>query len=205
MWWHKTTDNDKVLAFLIPTEIMNRPFESTDFVDLFILIIEDIESILSIVRFSCWIIISLKLHEELIWSGTKLYNNLFSLFDAFLVEGVFGFMSEENQISRVGFFVQKESSNHKIISFTNFANFKEFDGTRLKLSLQLPIRIVYFNDLRVVTETFLIVRCESNKWVTLFQEVVCCSVLFKFNYLLHCWKRINECFSFIGVYFVKDL
>lgn len=205
MWWHKTTDNDEVLALLIPTEIMNRPFESTNFVDLFILIIEDIESILSIVRFSCWIIISLELHEELVRSGTKLYNNFFSLLDTFLVEGVFGLMSEENQISRVCLFVQKESSNHIIISFTNFANFKEFDGTRLKLSLQLPIRIVNFNDFRVVTETFLIVRCESNKWVTLFQEVVCCSVLFEFNYLLHCWKRINECFSFIGVYFVKDL
>lgn len=114
-------------------------------------------------------------------------------------------MCEENQISRVVLFVQKESSDHVTVFFTNFADFKEFNGTRVKLSLQLPIRIVNFNNFGVVSETFLIVRCESNEWVTLFQEVVCCSVLFKFDYFLHCWKRINKCFSFIGVDFVKDL
>lgn len=42
MWWHKTTDKDKVLSLLIPTEIMDGSFESIYFVNLFILIVEDI-------------------------------------------------------------------------------------------------------------------------------------------------------------------
>lgn len=107
MWWHKTTDNDKVLSFLVPAEIMNRPFKSVNFINFFILIVEDIESILSIVRFSCGIIVGLKLHKELVWSRTELKNDFFGLFNAFLVEWVFGLMSEEYQISGVVLFVQK--------------------------------------------------------------------------------------------------
>lgn len=96
MWWHKTTDNDKVLSLLIPTEIMDGSFESIHFVDFFILIVEDIEPIFSIVRFSCGIIVGLKLHKEFVWSWTELKNDFFSLFYAFLVERVFRLMCEEN-------------------------------------------------------------------------------------------------------------
>lgn len=105
MWRHKTTDYDKVLSLLIPTEIMNRSLESIDFVDLFILIIEYIQTIFTIVRLTCGIIVSLKFHKEFVRGGTELKDNLFSFFDILLIERFLRLMIKENNISRVGLFV----------------------------------------------------------------------------------------------------
>lgn len=49
MRWHKPTDYYKILTFRIPTKIMDRPFKSINFINFFILIIKNIQSILTIV------------------------------------------------------------------------------------------------------------------------------------------------------------
>ena len=63
---HKTTDHNEVLPFGVPTEIMERSLESIDLVNLPILIVEYVKPIFAIIRFACWIVVSLKLHQELI-------------------------------------------------------------------------------------------------------------------------------------------
>ncbi len=62
MGWHEPTDHDEVLAFGVPAKIMDWPFESLDFVDFLVLVVEYIETIFSIVGFSCRVIVSLKFH-----------------------------------------------------------------------------------------------------------------------------------------------
>ena len=49
MGGHELTDDNKVLSLRIPTEIVNRAFESLDFVDFSVLVVEDVQSILSVV------------------------------------------------------------------------------------------------------------------------------------------------------------
>ena len=85
---------------------MKRTFGCCDFVDFLILIIEDIQAVLSVIGFACWVVVSLQLHQELVGSGTELELDLLGLFYGLLVKGLVGLIGKELDLARVVLLVQ---------------------------------------------------------------------------------------------------
>lgn len=124
---HKSTDHNKVFAFVVPAEIVEWPFESIDLVYFFVLVIENVQSVFSVIRLSSGVVIGLKLHQELVGCGTELEFDLFCLFDGFLIERVFRILVEKINGSRVGLFVEEQSRNHEVVVLANFAYLEKFN------------------------------------------------------------------------------
>jgi len=56
---HESTDDNKILTFRIPTEIVDWTLESVYFIYLSALVVENVQPILSVVGFACWVVVSL--------------------------------------------------------------------------------------------------------------------------------------------------
>ena len=136
---HKSADDDKVLAFSIPTKIMNRSFEGFNFIDFSVLIVEYVKTVFFIVEFSSWVVVGLKFHEKFMGRETKSQFNFFSFFDGLLIKRLFGFMRDKFNYAKIVFFVKEERGDQVMIVFADFAYFKKFHRARIQLSLQFPV------------------------------------------------------------------
>ncbi len=106
--WHEATDNNKILTFMVPTEIMDRTLESLNFIDFAVFVVENIQTILTVVGFTGGIVVGLELHEELVGLGAETKLDLLCFLDCFFVEGLWRLMGKKSHQSRVALLVEKQ-------------------------------------------------------------------------------------------------
>lgn len=163
---HKPTDNNEILTLGIPAEVVKGAFEGSYFVDLLVLVIKNVQTVLTVIWLARGVIVSLELHQELVRFGTEPELDLLSLFDSLLIERVFRQMRKQRNQPWIGLLIQIQPNNHIIIMPTDLTNLKELDRSWGQLSLHLPLLIVHFNDFGVVSEAFSVIRGESDQGVT---------------------------------------
>jgi hypothetical protein len=92
---HEPTDDNEIFAFGIPAKIMDWAFESLDLVDFSVFVVENIQTILTVVRLASGVVVGLQLHQELIGLGTEPQLDLLSFLDGLFVERIHGLVGKQ--------------------------------------------------------------------------------------------------------------
>ena len=103
---HKTTDNDEVAAGVVPCKVMHWSLGGLHFYDFVYLIVEEVQSKLSVVRLTTGVIVGLQLNQELVGGRAELNLYLFRLVYLFLVEGLVRLVVVAAHLALVGLVVQ---------------------------------------------------------------------------------------------------
>lgn len=109
--WHKSADDYISLSFPIPFEIMKRSLKGLNLRYLIIRGVIEIQTKLSIVRFTCGIIVGLKFDEEAIGGWAELDLDFFCFIDVFGVDRLIFYAIEELELSFTALAVQEVGSD----------------------------------------------------------------------------------------------
>ena len=200
--WHESADDYISLSFPIPFEIMKRSLKGLNLRYLIIRGVIEIQTKLSIVWFTCGIIVGLKFDKEAIGGWAELDLDFFCFIDVFGVDRLIFYAIEELELSFTALAVQEVGSDQIVFRGADGWNIDEMLMTWGDRSDHLRIRRVHLYRLRVVSEHQWVITRESDQWVASLDVIVWLSSFSIDGNGLEGLQAVDGGFSFVYIHLV---